>query len=193
MTQIEESVQSKLQMAEFNKRFSRMTRTMLATNLGGVYMTPARLSFRYEFTPVPSCGSVFVYMTPPQNLTLERVIPVRVHPGSCTGAKFSLRYENSFWCRVNAVWLFVPPWNHSRESLERVVHACVYLITRRPTSSVHFLQPWNEISSLHVNTVWNHNVIPVWNSHRCEFFTCKHPLSVGPKDLFLVLARRACA
>ena len=28
---------------------------------GGVYMIPARLSFRYEFTPVPSCGSVFVY------------------------------------------------------------------------------------------------------------------------------------
>ena len=33
MTQIEKSVQSKLQMAEFNKRFSRMTRTMWATNL----------------------------------------------------------------------------------------------------------------------------------------------------------------
>ena len=31
MTQIEKSVQSKLQVAEFNKRFSRMTRTMLAT------------------------------------------------------------------------------------------------------------------------------------------------------------------
>ena len=33
MTQIEKSVQSKVQMAEFNKRFSRMTRTMSATNL----------------------------------------------------------------------------------------------------------------------------------------------------------------
>ena len=33
MTQIEKSVQSKLQMAEFNKRFSLMTRTMWATNL----------------------------------------------------------------------------------------------------------------------------------------------------------------
>ena len=32
-TEIEKSVQSKLQMAEFNKRFSRMTRTMSATNL----------------------------------------------------------------------------------------------------------------------------------------------------------------
>ena len=43
--------------------------------LGGVYMIPARLSFRYEFTPVPSCGSVFVYMIPAQNLVPERVIP----------------------------------------------------------------------------------------------------------------------
>ena len=33
MTQIEKSAQSKLQMAEFNKRFSRMTRIMWATNL----------------------------------------------------------------------------------------------------------------------------------------------------------------
>ena len=32
--------------------------------LGGVYMIPARLSFRHEFTPLPSCGSVFVYMIP---------------------------------------------------------------------------------------------------------------------------------
>ena len=43
-------------------------------------MIPARLSFRYEFTPVPSCGSVFVYMIPAQNLIPERVIPVRVTP-----------------------------------------------------------------------------------------------------------------
>ena len=29
---------------------------------GGVYMIPVRLSSRREFTPVPSHGSVFVYM-----------------------------------------------------------------------------------------------------------------------------------
>ena len=97
-------------------------------------MIPARLSFRFEFTPVPSWGSVFVYMVPVQNLIPERVIPVRVHPGSCTGAKFSLRNENAFRYHVNAVRLFVPAWNHSPGSLERVAHACVYLITRRPTS-----------------------------------------------------------
>ena len=52
-------------------------------------MIPARLSFQYEFTPVLSCGSVFVYMTPAQNLVPERVIPARVperdfHSGSKT-------------------------------------------------------------------------------------------------------------
>ena len=36
-------------------------------------MIPARLSFWYEFSPVPSCGSVFVYMIPAQNLVPERV------------------------------------------------------------------------------------------------------------------------
>ena len=71
-------------------------------SFGGVYMIPARLSFRYEFTPVPSCGSIFVYTIPAQNLIPERVIPVRVHPGYCTGARFSLRYENSFRCHVKA-------------------------------------------------------------------------------------------
>ena len=71
-------------------------------------MIPARLSFRYEFTPVPSCGSVFVYMIPAQNRVPERVIPVRVHPGNCTGARFSFRYENSSRCHVNAVRLFAP-------------------------------------------------------------------------------------
>ena len=47
-----------------------------ATNehlLGGVYMTPGRLSRRDEFTPVPSHGSTFVYMIPPQ-----KVMPARV-------------------------------------------------------------------------------------------------------------------
>ena len=43
--------------------------------LGGVYMTPGRLSRRDEFTPVPSHGSIFVYMIPPQ-----KVMPARVAP-----------------------------------------------------------------------------------------------------------------
>ena len=62
--------------------------------LGGVYMISGRLSSRREFTPVPSYGSVFVYMIPTQNVMPARVIPARVHPGSCVGARFSSRHEN---------------------------------------------------------------------------------------------------
>ena len=48
--------------------------------LGGVYMTPWRLSPRSEFNPLPSHGSIFVYMIPPQNVMPTRVTPVLV-PG----------------------------------------------------------------------------------------------------------------
>ena len=55
-------------------------------------MTPGRLSPSNEFTPVPSHGSIFDYMIPPQNVMLERVTPVLVpgqefHSGtkSCKG------------------------------------------------------------------------------------------------------------
>ena len=69
--------------------------------LEGVYMTPGRLSPRSEFTPVPSHGSIFVYMIPPQNVMLVQVTPAWVHPGSCTGARISLRYEISQRYHVN--------------------------------------------------------------------------------------------
>ena len=48
-----------------------------AVLLGGVYMTPGRLSRRSEFTLVPFHGSSFVlkYMIPPEN-----AMPVRVTP-----------------------------------------------------------------------------------------------------------------
>jgi len=42
---------------------------------GGVYMTPRQLSPMSEFTLVPSHGSIFVYMIPPQNVMLVRVTP----------------------------------------------------------------------------------------------------------------------
>ena len=45
------------------------------TDLGGVYMIPGRLSPRSEFTPVPSHGSIFVYMIPLQNVMPARVTP----------------------------------------------------------------------------------------------------------------------
>ena len=40
-------------------------------------MISGRLSSRREFTPVPSYGSVFVYMIPTQNVMPARVIPAR--------------------------------------------------------------------------------------------------------------------
>ena len=106
-------------------------------------MIPARLSFRYEFTPVPSCGSVFVYMTPAQNLIMGRVIPVRVHSGNCTGARFSFRYENTFRCHVNAVRAFAPG------SLEREAHAQSSISNSKWR---HNHVGRHEVS-LHVNTV----------------------------------------
>ena len=42
---------------------------------GGVYMTPGRLSRQSEFTQVPSHGSTFVYMIPPQNVMPARLTP----------------------------------------------------------------------------------------------------------------------
>ena len=71
-------------------------------------MTPGRLSPRSEFTPVPSYGSIFVYMIPPQNVMPARVTPARVHPGSRTGVRISLRYEISQRHHVNAKR---PDWN----------------------------------------------------------------------------------
>ena len=64
--------------------------------LGGVYMTPGRLSPRSKLTLFPSHGSIFVYMIPPQN-----VMMARVHPSSRTGARISLRYEISQQYHVN--------------------------------------------------------------------------------------------
>ena len=52
-----------------------MMTVLFHISLGGVYMTPGRLSRRDEFTPIPSHGSTFVYMIPPQ-----KVMPARVAP-----------------------------------------------------------------------------------------------------------------
>ena len=47
-------------------------------------MIPARLPLRYEFTPVPSCGSVFAFIIPAQNLIPERDMLGPVHCGLVT-------------------------------------------------------------------------------------------------------------
>ena len=56
-------------------------------------MISVRVSFRYEFIPVPTCSSLFVYMIPVRNVVLVQVIPVQVHSGSRTGTKRSSWYE----------------------------------------------------------------------------------------------------
>ena len=47
--------------------------------------TYTRLSRGSEFTPVPSHGSTFVCMIPPQNVKAARVTPAWIHAGCCTG------------------------------------------------------------------------------------------------------------
>ena len=47
-------------------------------DLGGVYMIPVRVSFWYEFIPVLTYRSVFVYMIPVKNLIPVQLIPVVV-------------------------------------------------------------------------------------------------------------------
>ena len=56
----------------------------------GTIFIPVRFSYRTTFIPVRAqrssyCGPVFVYMTPVRNFVPVRIIPVRVHPGNCTG------------------------------------------------------------------------------------------------------------
>ena len=60
-------------------------------NLGGVYITPGRLSPRSEFTPVPPQSSTFVYMIPPQNVICWRESPRREFTRLlCRGENFTL-------------------------------------------------------------------------------------------------------
>ena len=55
-----------------------------------------------EFTPVPSHGSIFVYVLQPQNVMPAPVTQAWVHPGCCPGARISLRFEISQRHHVSA-------------------------------------------------------------------------------------------
>ena len=57
------------------------------------------------------------------NFMLARVIPARVHPSSCTGARISLQYEISQRYHVNTKRPPVSVRNRSAGKLERVAHA----------------------------------------------------------------------
>ena len=150
--------------------------------LAGVYMTPGQLSRRSEFTTVPSHGSTFVYMIPLQHVMPARVTPAWVHPGCCTGARISLRYEISQRYHVKAKRPHVSVWNGSVGRLEREAHALclrfwitlvfyqheVYLQIAR-----YEMMKW---PSHNVNAIRNQKVIPVWNSRECEFSRANTPL-----------------
>ena len=60
----------------------------------GVYMTMGRISRRREFTPVPSRGSVFVYMIPsPRYLTRVNPSVVKRATTKCRAGASSHRCE----------------------------------------------------------------------------------------------------
>ena len=119
-------------------------------------MTPGRRSRRPEFTLVPSHGSIFVYMIPPQNVMPARVTPAWVHPSCWTGARISLRYEILQRYHVNAKWPPVSVRNRSAGGLERVAHAlCLrFRIARVCYEHEVYLQIteiWNDPSSCNNN------------------------------------------
>ena len=63
-------------------------------------MTEGRLSRQSEFPPVPSHGSIFVYMVPPQNAMLARVTPVVVPSHNREFKIRRLRTTNYGWTSV---------------------------------------------------------------------------------------------
>ena len=74
----------------------------------------------------------------------------------------------------------VSVWDRSASRLERVAHAlCLrFWITRVFYKyKVHPQITRYKWPSHHVNVIRNQKVIPVWNSRRCNVFSCKHPLT----------------
>ena len=100
--------------------------------LGGVYMTQGRLLPWSEFTPVPSNGSIFVFMIPPQNVMPARVTPAWVQPSCCTGARISLQNEMSQRCHVKAKRPPVSVWNRSASNVCEF-ESYVYFINMKRT------------------------------------------------------------
>lgn len=82
-----------LQETQENKTFITCSDV---SDLGADYMIRGWLSYRCEFTLVPSWDCVLVFMIPPQNVVLERVILARGSSSCCARARFPFPYENSF-------------------------------------------------------------------------------------------------
>ena len=156
--------------------------------LGGVYMTPGRLSPRSKFTPVPSHGFIFVYMILPQNDMPVRVTLVRVHPGSCTGARILLRYEISQQYHVNAKQPPVSVWNWSAGRLERVAHAWCLRCWITPVFYQHevYLQITRyQMTQSSCKRDTKSKSHPGMKLAPVRLFSCKHPL----KRMLLMIHR----
>ena len=144
-------------------------------------MTPGRLLRWCKFTLVPSHGSAFVYMIPPQNTILAQVTPKWVHPSCCTRARISLQYETLQWSHVNTKQAPVLVWNRSARGLERVVNAqCLrFWITcafYQHGMNLQITKIWNSPSSCkHDMKSKSHAIM------KCALvrvFSCKHPLRI---------------
>ena len=141
-------------------------------------MTLGRLLCWCKFTLVPSHGSTFVYMIPPQNAILAQVTPAWVHPGCCARARISLQYEILQWSHVNAKQPPILVWNRSARGLEPVVHAqclrfwitCVFY---QHGMHLQITKIWNNPSSCkHDMKSKSHAIM---KRALVRVFSCKHP------------------
>ena len=98
------------------------------------------------------------------------VTPAWVHPGCCTGARISLRYEISQRYHVNAKRPHFSVGNRWTGTGSACVMFAIlnhtYILLSWSVPSNNEITKW---SSHHVNEIQNHKVIAVWNSRRCEF------------------------
>ena len=114
-------------MADPKQRYSRMTfqsnwLLYLVQLKGCLHDTGA--TFAPEWAHSGSLSWLYIfYMIPPQNVMPALVTPAWVHPGCCTGARISLRYEISQRYHINTKQPQVSVWNRSAGRLEWVAHA----------------------------------------------------------------------
>ena len=110
-------------------------------------------------------------------------------PVLCTGARISLRYEISHRYHVNAKRPRVSVWNRSAGRREWVARAsCLrFWITRVFYQHEVYLQITRyEMTSHHVKVIRNKKVIPVWDSHLCEFSYVNTPFRLRKTSPFAV-------
>ena len=137
-----------------------------------------QFSRRSEFTPVPSHGSTFVYMIPPQNVMPAWVTQARVHSGCSPGVRNSLRFKISQQYHVNAKRPHVSVWNRSAGRQEQVAHALSlgFWITRIFYQHEVYLQIARyEMSQSSCKCDTKSSSHPGMKFVPVQVFSCKHP------------------